>query len=340
MAELLRALGRDRGRRPRRLAGFAAIALLAVVVALTADSIARTRTATIARVSFASARSQLARLLELRTDGFATLSDLVNNRDVLDQVVGHRDQQDFGLGSAETDRANLASLHDNLRSADWVEFVGGADHFGIADAKGRLLYTSIDASSYGADVLAVPAIAEAYRTSPAVTFDIVRGDDPAITAAGLLGPGRPGLYVLFARTRAVADQPRAVFVQLVEAERLLGEISLGPGIALTLVGADGIAAGAVPAPALALGLRGTANAIDEIDVGDDRWLVQRYPVVSPGLRENVGDFIMARRFDTGLGGLFAHARAVLAAAAALLALLVVLGLGIARQRDLGRRRAG
>ncbi|HEX7702785.1 MAG TPA: serine/threonine-protein kinase [Kofleriaceae bacterium] len=106
MTELLRALGRDRGRRPRQLARGAAVLLLAVLVGLAADWVARGRANAITKTSFGAARAQLGRLFELRTRTFRAQSDLVINLHVIQQVIDNRDEAEFGLGTPERDRSH------------------------------------------------------------------------------------------------------------------------------------------------------------------------------------------------------------------------------------------
>jgi hypothetical protein len=339
MDSLLRALGRDRGRLPRRVAAVAAIALLVVGVAFGADWIVRDRAAAVTRTSFAAARAQLGRLIALRTEAFAATSDLSYVVPVLREVAGNLDQADFGLGDVDDDQARLAEIHEHLASADWVVWaraIQGGD-FAVADYKGRLLYASAAPARWGSDVMTVPAIAAAYRAGAGEPRTaVVRGDAADVIASGLLGGApRPGLHVLFTRVTEVGDQPRLVFVQSVSGSRLLSEVSLGEGTLMGLAAPAGAAEGSVPPAVLAAGQR-AGNDVEEIRQGGQTWLVQRYPVTGPGSIDAIADIILARRVDVGLAGLFPGARGVLAAAALVLLLTALGGVAVGRGRDLAR----
>jgi predicted Ser/Thr protein kinase len=340
MDSLLRALGRDRGRLPRRLAAGAAIALVIVAVALFADWIVRDRALAVTRTSFGAARAQLGRLLALRTEAFAATSDLSYVVPVLREVAGNLDQADFGLGEADDDKARLAEIHEHLASADWVVWaraIQGGD-FAIADYKGRLLYASAAPARWGNDVMTVPAIASAYRAGAGEPRTaVVRGDAPDVIDSGLLGGApRPGLHVLFTRVTEVGDQPRLVFVQSVSGSRLLSEVSLGEGTLMGLAAPFGAAEGSIPPPVLAAGL-GAGNDVEEIHRAGQTWLVQRVPLAGPTAIEAIADIVLARRVDVGLAGLFPGARTVLAVASLALALIILAGLVEGRRRDLTRR---
>jgi eukaryotic-like serine/threonine-protein kinase len=120
MAELLKALGRDRARRPRQVALAASIGLLVVGVAFVADLVTRERVAAITRTSFAGTRAQLEKLVALRTETFVAQSDALYRLPAVEEVASSRDLVDFGLGDAADDRRRLEHIHDNLSSADWA----------------------------------------------------------------------------------------------------------------------------------------------------------------------------------------------------------------------------
>jgi hypothetical protein len=339
MHALLRALGRDRGRAPRRLAAAAAVALVIALVALAADWIVRGRDAAAARASFTAARAQMSRLFELRTETFAALANLSFFMPIMREVASVQDQADFGLGDRAGDRAYLEELHASLASADWVTWVRaaqGAD-IAVADYKGRLLYASAGPDAWGSDVRALAPVLEAYETgSDEVRIAVVRGDDPAVVAAGLLGgQPRPGLRLLFTRLTVLGGRPRAMFAQMAPGERLLREIAPGQGIRVSMVAPDGAAQGDVPAAVVQAGLE--SREIEEVEAADEGWLVQRHPIESPGSGRVIADIVLAHAAELGLGGLFQGARIVLSGLAIALALGAAFALWLAGARDLSRR---
>jgi len=344
MDALLVALGKDRGRVPRRVGMIASAVLGVVALAFGADEIARERERAVTRSSFEAAGIQLARQVELRSETFTALSDLSYVLPIMAEVAGH-DQADFGLDSEAADRARLAKIHANLVAADWGTFERASrkGDFAIADGKGRLLYASAAPERWGDHVDTVPALARAYREVRETTAAVVRGDDPAVVASGLLGGARRlGLYVVLARTKLVGEQPRALFVQLVAAARLLGELAVGPETQLALIAPDGSREGALPAEIAARHVAG----IREVDIDATTWLVQEHPLAlgpeqlgperSSFGGENLATIVLARPLDVGLAGLFPRARQVLGAAALLLLAAAIAGLAIARSRDAAR----
>ena len=338
MHALLRALGRDRGRAPRRAAAVAAVTIAVVLVALAADWIVRGRAAAATRASFAAARAQMSRLFELRSETFAALANLSFVMPIMREVAAVQDQADFGLGDRAGDRAYLEEMHASLASADWVTSVRaaqGAD-VAVADYKGRLLYASAGPTTWATDVRAVGPIAEVYATATdEVRIAVVRGDDPGVVASGLLGGRpRPGLRLLFTRLTVLGGQPRALFAQMAPAERLLGEIAPGEGTRVSMVALDGTAQGDVGPAVVAAGMR--SHDIEEVEVGGERWLVQRHPMKSPGSGKQVASIILAHPAEPGLAGLFQGARIVLGALAVALALGALGAMGLARARDLSR----
>ena len=340
MDALLRALGRDRARTPRRLAAASLVLIGLIGLALGADQIARARAAAVTRTSFGAAQAQLGRLVERRVETFVAMASQFAVTPIMREVASAVDEADFGLGSPSDDRARLEYVHSNLKSADWVSWmrvIEGTD-LAIADYKGRLLYASADPERWGTDVTRVPALAAAYRGGPALTGTVVLpADDPGLIASGLLGadPGH-GLAVLLARPALVGDAPRALFVQAIPGARLLDEVSLGEGIRMSLVAPGGPAEGSVP-PAVMAAAPADPRAIDEIARGGQTWLVQRFPLPLPAPPEDRASIVLARRLDIGLAGLFPGARPLLIGTAALLLVLAAVLALLARARDLGRR---
>ena len=339
MPDLLRALGRDRGRAPRRAAAAAAVALALVLVALGSDWIVRGRAAAATRASFAAARAQTSRLFQLRTETFAATADLSFIMPILREVTALQDQADFGLGDQASDRETLDELHQNLASADWVTWLRTAQDadVAVADYKGRLLYASAAPDVWDRDVLTMAPIRAVYATgSDEVRIAVVRGDDPSVVAAGLLGgTARPGLRLLFTRLTVLDGRPRALFAQLVPGERLLSEIAPGEDTQVSLVAMDGTAQGSVAPAVVTAGL--ASRDVDEVEVAGESWLVQHHPIASPGAAGPIAFLVLAHPAEMGLAGLFPGAGIVLSGLAVFLAITCIAGAALARQRNLARR---
>lgn len=339
MHELLKALGRDRGRRPRQVAYVALVGFIAVGVAFGADAILRERTRAVTRTSFAAARAQLDKLVVSRTQTFAAQSDALYLLPGM-QAAASQDFADFGLGDESEDRARRQLARDALFSQSWLAAtrVREAGVVAIADHKGRLLYTSANTGAWGHDVSHVPLIAAAYDARIDVYLGVIKGDDPTVVAAKLLGDlPRPELFVAFARTKRINDQPRALFVQLVEAKRVLEEVSTGTDTLLSVTALGGVAEGSVPPAVIA---RTEDNRMTELAIDGDEWLAERTPLRAAGQTEAIAQLVLARHTDTGLAGLFPYARYVLAFASGVLGMFAVSGFLLARRRDLTRTHHG
>jgi len=317
MSELLEALGRDRGRPLRAWAYASLVALVAMATALAGDWLARERTLAVTRSSFSAAREQLARSLKLRYETFVAMSDLSYVLPVMRQVTGNVDNADFGLGAEEDDRNQLAELHANFRSADWLPWTKASRRgfVGVADYKGRLLYTGAAPNLWGNDVRVLSAVDSAYLAgaSGAGHAMVIRGDDPLMVGSGLLGgKPRPGLFVVFARATVLGDVPRAVFVQTIDGAKLLDDVSLGEGVQLALVAPGGASDGSTIPPRVLEAGRVSAGAADEVMEDGRSWLVQSHPLggLDEGQRE-IARIVLARPIDAGLAGLFPRARLVL-----------------------------
>jgi serine/threonine protein kinase len=335
MNELLEALGRDRGRPLRVWAYASLVALVAMGTALTGDWMARERTLAVTRSSFSAARQQLGRSLKLRYETFAAMSDLSYVIPVMRQVTGNVDDADFGLGAEEDDRSQLAELHANFQSADWLPWTKASQRgfIGVADYKGRLLYTGAAPELWGNDVLALSAVRAAYAAGSAGgQAMVIRGDDPRMIDSGLLG-GRPrrGLFVVFARATVVDEVPRAVFVQTIDGGKLLDDVSLGEGVQLALVApGDATAGGAIPPRVLAAG-RDSLGTADEVMEDGRSWLVQSYPLGGlDASQKEMARIVLARPIDAGLAGLFPRARLVLGVLTVLLLVSTVSAALLAR----------
>ncbi len=337
MADLLKALGRDRGRRPRQVGRAALVGFIAVAVAFGADWIMRERTHAITRTSFASARTQLDKLLALRTDAFIAQADAMYRLPIMQEVATSRDQSDFGLGDAREDQARLARQHEILSSADWVGLVKThpLDVLAIADQKGRLLFDTANPELWGGKVTSVGAIASAYASPTETYLGVLDAADPSVVASGVVGglPKRK-LYVAFVRGKRIGARPNAMFMQLLEADRLLEEVGVGEDTMLSVVTAEGVAAGHVPESVL---LHVDEGGIDELSLDDGNWLAERAPLRAAGQDTAIAQLVLARRTNVGLSGLFPHAQQTLGVLAAFLLALALGGFLVAHQRGLNRR---
>lgn len=320
--------------RARLLLVFSGFALVAIGgMALAAIGIVRGRADAHARVDFRGARDQLKRSLALRYQAFQASSDLSYVLPVFRQVAG--DDADFGLGTAEDDRARLETLHRNLVDADWNwAQAAGAGFIAVADAKGRLLYASAQTKSFGMSAPGLLARLRSFEQASGYAGSaILSGRDPELVQWGLLPSGGwPGLLVVFARTTVLNGQPRAVFLQGIPAKTLLDDIALGEsGTALALIAADGQAAGTMPRAVLEAAQRSRGDDTQEVRADGARWLVQRMPVLGPDGRTVVGAIAVGRNLDVGFAALQQTATSLLAVAAVLILLGLVASLWLSRR---------
>lgn len=83
--------------------------------------------------------------------------------------------------SRRGDRAQLALLHENLRSADWPTWAAATRRgaLAIADYKGRVVYSSAAPTRFGESVRGLPAVAVAYDPTVAAGAMVLGGGDGA-----------------------------------------------------------------------------------------------------------------------------------------------------------------
>jgi predicted Ser/Thr protein kinase len=337
MHELLKALGRDRGRRPRQIGYVALIGFIAVGVAFGADAILRDRARAVTHTSFLAAHAQLDKLVSLRTETFIAQSDALYLLPAVQAVAASPDFADFGLGEESEDSARRQIARDALFSQSWLASpLSKAGVVAIADYKGRLLYTSANTEAWGNTITNIPNIAAAYDARTDVFIGVIRGDDPLVVQSKLLGnTPRPELYVMFARTKRINEVPRALFVQFVEARRVLEDVSTGTDTVLSVTALGGVAEGEVP---LSVIRRAGDGVMTPLTVGGEEWLAERTPLRAGDQTDAIAQLVLARRSDAGLAGLFPFARHVLAVASLVLGALAAAGFLVARQRDLARPR--
>ncbi|MCX5744661.1 MAG: serine/threonine-protein kinase [Proteobacteria bacterium] len=330
MDALLVELSRDRARAWRRTAIVAAILGGVLALGLVVDLVMRARmSATIAQAFTATGR-QVDRAFGLLADRFDTSANLIYNLAVMRDVAGHRDDSDFGLGEHAQDETDLATIHETLRSQDWtlVRQFGrkqAPSILAVADKKGRLLFTSADGDRWQQDLLGLPWIKRALERGTPNGLALVRADDPALVASGLLGPVPPtGLVFVFTRALVLNHEVTSVLVQILPAASQIDAIRIDDDTRISLAVADPSgrrAIGDVPVE-LALALAGPGEAgVVERRAGGVTYDVQVLPMTYAD--EVIGQVVLARAKTEGLS-LFPGARATFAALL-IVALLVALG---------------
>jgi len=318
MDHLLAELGRDRARPWRRTAIAAAAVAAALGLGLVADLVVRDRVIAEIQQSFALTGRQTNRAWDGLTARFDTAANQVYSLSVMRLVSSNRDNADFGLGDPEADAANLDRIQSELASQDWtlVQDFAGTQYpttIAVADSKGRMLFSSA-APSVGRSDLSQLSWVKTALTQKDRTISLIRTDDPALIATGLLGPlPQRGLGFLYTRTLVLGNdktkEVASAFIEEVDAARLFGEIRLDEQTRLSIVAPGGTAIGNVP-PALVSIAAATTGATQATVDG------VLYQVLAQPIRgfdnQVVGDVVMARRIDSVLLSLFPGARGVFA----------------------------
>jgi protein kinase-like protein len=319
MDHLLAELGRDRAR-PWRWTALAAAALaVALGLGLVADLVVRDRVTAEIQASFALIARQTNRAWDGLTARFDTAANQVYSLAVMREAAS-RDNADFGLGDPKADAENLDRIHNALMSQDWtlVQDFAGTQYsttIAVADSKGRMLYSSAAPTAGRSDLTRLPWIRTALTLKDR-TISLVRTDDAALVASGLLGPNPPpGLGFLYTRTLLLGNDKNkevaSAFIEEVDAARLFGEIKLDEQTRLSIVAPGGTAIGNVP-PALIRVAAVTAGTAEAAAGG------ATYQVLAQPIRgfdnQIVGDVVMARKLDSVLLSLFPGARLVFALA--------------------------
>ena len=334
---LLAELGRDRAR-PWRVTAIVAATFAGLLgLGFGADWIVRERALGQIHQAFADIGMQIERAGTQQAQGFADASGLIDQLPVIFDVTSTHDEADFGLTTPAQDAERLQHLHDELASQDWrfVRALGGQAHpsqLAIADAKGRLLYSSAAPTEWQGDLQAMPAVKRAMNAGKGQVVVAVRYDEPAFVAARLFGPSRrSALALMFARPLERAGEPGGVFLQFVDGDDMLEDIQL-EDTKVGLIADDGTTVGDVPdrlaraAPA--------SGAIAEVSSGDDTVMVQARSLAGVG-GQPIARVVMARSLR-GVLSLFPHARGVLALA--VLAALVLASLTYVRGRQIAGAR--
>jgi hypothetical protein len=325
MDHLLAELGRDRARPWRRLAIGSAAVAAALLLGVVADWAVRDRVTAEIRTSFALTGNQLDRTtLRLRAY-FRDSSGLALREPALRDLAGHRDQADFGLGSATADREELERLHGMFVSAELPKL--GNTQLAIVDYKGRLMYSSYAPGAWDTDMRVLPPIRAALDAGQGRALSVQSYAELAPTKMMGDATRAPGLVLMFLQTLALGETPeaRAIYLVLEDGRLVLDDLRLDDKTALALVAPDGTATGdaqITPAEIAA------ARASDGVTtVGDHE--VQARPLL--GLDEKpIATVVMARRLD-GVLTFFPGARLVFGLAA--LVALGIAGGAIWRRRD-------
>ncbi|HSS02032.1 MAG TPA: serine/threonine-protein kinase [Kofleriaceae bacterium] len=320
MDHLLAELGRDRARPWRRAAIAGAAIAAALGLGLVADLVVRYRVAAEIHESFLLTGRQTNHAWEGLTGRFDSSANQVYTLSVMREVSAARDQSDFGFGDAAADDENLERIHNALASQDWtlVQDFAGTQYpttIAVADYKGRMMYTSAERDHARSDLTQLPWVKTAL-TQKDRSITLVRTDDPALRATGLLGPyAPPGLGFVYTRTLVLGNDKNkevaSAFIEEVDAAKLLGEIQLDDKIRLSIVAPDGTAIGEVPS---LLAQRAAAEVgPTEAAVDGDMYQVLAQPIRGFD-KQVVGHVVMARRIDSVLLSLFPGARLVFAMA--------------------------
>jgi predicted Ser/Thr protein kinase len=337
MDHLLAQLGRDRAR-PWRATALAATALAAALgLGLVADLVVRDRVTAEIHESFLQTGRQTMRAWEGLTGRFDTSANQVYSLSVMREVSSNRDQADFGLGDAQTDAENLDRIQNELSSQDWtlVQNFAGTQYvmtIAVADYKGRMMYSSAAPDHSRSDLTQLAWVKNAL-TEKDRSITLVRTDDPALVATGLLGPKPPpGLGFLYTRTLVLGNDTNkevaSAFIQAVDAAKLFGEIRLDDRTMLSIVAPDHTAIGDLSDQLVASAETADGTAEAELDGA-------LFQVLAQPIRgfdgQIVGNVIMARQLDSVLLSLFPGARLMFA-------LAMIAAIGVAAIAALRMRR--
>ncbi len=332
MGHLLDDLARDRAK-PWRRASIAAASLAVLLgVGFAADWAIRSRLTEKTQQAFEATAKQTDQTARLIVKLNEVISSQAYVFSAMIEVSAYREDSDFGLGEASTDKQELDLLHQKLASATWdfasTSTIGGRPNIiAVGDYKGRLLFTTAAPELLPlTDLTQLPWIAQAIETGRGNAMRILRNDDAQLTATKLLGEApSSGMSVLFARTGTGGT---SLFIQLIDVDDVLAYMKMGT--LLSIVTPEGEARGDVPLALLAE-LPPNATTAKEITLGRQTYQVLAKDLTGPdGTR--VGRVVMASRID-GVLSLFPHARTVFAVAmlAAFLVAVVMFQVALSRR---------
>jgi len=329
MDHLLAELGRDRARPWRRLTIVAATLAAVLLLGVVADWAVRDRVTAEIRTSFALTGKQLDRTTLRLRDFFRDSSGLALREPALRDLAGHRDQADFGLGSASADREELERLHGTFVSAELPKL--GNAQLAIVDYKGRLMYTSYSPGVWDTDMRVLPPIRAALDAGRGRALSVLSYADLAPTKLVGEAAHTQGLVLVFLQTLALGETPeaRAIYLVLEDGKLVLDDLRLDDKTALALVAPDGTVTGdAQIMQAQIDAARNAGNGGGVVTIGDH--VVQARALL--GLDDKpIATVVMSRQLD-GVLTFFPGARIVFALAA-------LLSLGLAGFANLRRRDA-
>ncbi len=319
--------------RGKLLLALSALALLAVAgMAAGGYAVLHARAEAQARESFAASLAIVDRALVARYRLLTQIANLSYVDPVIRSVTGGAtDAADFGLDTTEGDAENLRELHQNLVDASWDWSAASSEGtFAIADYKGRVLYAHAAPSRWGGDASVLPAVAQALGDPRQGTGTMLaRAADERLRALGLVSDDMGGLVVVLARAEVLRGRPRAVFIQVLPAERLLADAALGRA-RVSLVADDGEADGAVPPAAIEAARARMAVVSARVD--GSTWLAQSAPLHGPDRERRIGTVVVAQDLDAALAEMTRPALLPLALVALALLGLAVLGASMLARR--------
>jgi tRNA A-37 threonylcarbamoyl transferase component Bud32 len=342
MDHLLAELGRDRARPWRRAALAAGALAIFLGVGIAADAMLRGRVAAASGRAFDDTGKQIERAFGLLVRTFDINANQMYLQPAMRAAAAYHDEVDFGLGTAEGDAEHLEKVRAELVSTDWTLWSRSIDAVGasgtlvvaVADANGRLLYTSAAPGRWGADLTRLPWLGPlTHGTEKAITLQPAR--EPRLAESGILGPAPAArLGFFFARTLVLNGERSGYLVQAVDAAQLLADIALDDETLLAIAEPGGELAGAVPAALAAAAPRDGATA--EVHHGGTAYQVKAQALTGLDGRP-VGHVVMARELGGVLAGLFPGAR--VAFALAMLAALSIAAAAAVRARRVTGARA-
>lgn len=311
-----------------------ALALL-LGIGLVADVNLRDRVSVVSGRAFDDTGKQVDRAFALLVRQFDTNANQMYLQPAMRDTATHHDEVDFGLGSAEADEDHLERVHASLLSTDWTLWSQsvGSLVLAVADAKGRLLYTTAAPNLWRTDLTTLPWIG-ALTAGKEKTITLERTSEPRLARSGILGPApAPRLGFFFARTLVLNGERSGYLVQAVDAGQLLHDIELDDETLLTIVDLDGEQVGGVPAALVSAAPRDGSTA-------EVRHAGRLYQVKAQALADFdnriVGHVVMARELAGVLSGLFPGARVAFALAMCA-ALAAAVAAGLRARRITGAR---
>jgi len=289
MDALIDELRRDRARPWRRASIAATFVAIVLLLGLVADFAVRDRVASQIAQAFRANGRQVDRAFALLVDRFDVNANQVYNLPIMREVAGRRPDNSFGLGDSAPDESELVELHEKLRSQDWTLVKHANGIIAVLDRDGLLLFTSAG-DGWRQDLKALPWVKRVIDRGAKTAMALVRADDPALVASGLLGAQPPtGLVFVFVRALVLAGEVGTMLVQVLPAAAQIDAIRIDETL-ISLVSKDR-AIGDVP-EALASAVVGEAGVVER-RAGDTRYDLQSLPMRGFD-GETIGHVVLAR----------------------------------------------